>query len=85
MAPHIPETAMPNPIRLYTEAAIGIATMIAVGFVAGLAAGALSGDRSVVIGACAIAFALSGIELAVRLWRIARRPTAPIAAECADP
>jgi hypothetical protein len=76
---------MPNAIRFYTEVAIGIATMIAVGFVAGLAAGAVSGNRSVVIGACAIGFALSGIELAVRLWRITRRPIAPIAAECTDP
>jgi len=75
---------MPNAVRFYSEAAIGSATMIAVGFVAGLAAGAVSGNRSVVIGACAIGFTLSGIELAVRLWRTARRPIAPIAAERPD-
>jgi hypothetical protein len=68
---------MHNPTRFYIEAAAGIATMITVGVVAALAAGALSGNRSVVIGACAAGFALSGIELAVRLWRNARRPIAP--------
>jgi hypothetical protein len=75
---------MPNAVRFYTEAAIGIATMIAIAAVAGLAAGAVSGNRSVVIGACAIGFALSGVELAVRLWRTTRRPIAPIAAERTD-
>jgi len=65
---------MPNALSFYIEAAIGVATMIAVGFVAGLAAGAVSGNRSVVIGACALGFALSGVELAIRLWRTARRP-----------
>jgi len=52
--------------------------MIAVGAVAALADGAVSGNRSVVIGACVFGFALSGIELAVHLWRNAYPPTAPI-------
>jgi hypothetical protein len=63
---------MPNTIAFYCELAIGLATMIAVSVVAGLATGAMSGNRTVVIGACVVGFAASGIVLAVRLWRIAR-------------
>ena len=61
---------MPNTIAFYFELATGLATMIAVSVVTGLATGAISGNRSVVIGACVVGFALSGIVLAVRLWRI---------------
>jgi hypothetical protein len=52
--------------------------MIEVGVVAALAAGAVSGNRSVVIGACVFGFALSGIELAIHLWRNAYPAIAPI-------
>jgi hypothetical protein len=63
---------MPNTIAFYCELAIGLATMIAVSVVAGLATGAMSGNRAVVIGACVVGLAASGIVLAFRLWRIAR-------------
>ena len=65
---------MSNPVHLYVEAAIGVATMVVLGFLSGLAAGALGGDRSVVVAACAAGFLLAGAVLIVRLWRMVDKP-----------
>jgi hypothetical protein len=68
---------MSNPARLYFEVAIGVATLVVLGFLSGFAAGALGGDRSIVIGAGATGFFLAGVVLAVRLWRMAHKPEIP--------
>lgn len=65
---------MSNSVPLYVEAAIGIATTIVLGFLSGFVAGAVGGDRSIVIGASAAGFVLAAAVLAVRLWRMAHKP-----------
>jgi hypothetical protein len=68
---------MSNPTHLYIEAAIGVATMVVLGFLSGFVAGALSGDRSIIIAASAAGFLLAGAVVTVRLWRMARQTAEP--------
>lgn len=65
---------MPNTVRLYFDAALAIAMMVTFAAITGFAAGAITGDRTTVITATATGFILTGIVLAVRLWRTTRKP-----------
>jgi uncharacterized membrane protein (UPF0136 family) len=65
---------MLNTVRLYFDAALAVAIMATFGAIMGFAAGAITGDRTTVITATATGFILTGIVLAVRLWRTTRKP-----------
>jgi membrane associated rhomboid family serine protease len=69
---------MQSTIRLYLDAILAVAIMSALGVIAGFIAGAISGDRTVVIAATAAVFALTGAVLVVRLWRLTRKPALPV-------
>ena len=68
---------MHNNLRLYVEAVITVATMVAMGVISGMAAAATTGDREIVITAVAAGFILSGSVLMVRLRRFAKKPALP--------
>jgi hypothetical protein len=69
---------MIDTIRLYFDATLAVAIMAALGIVAGFAAAAITGDRTLVIATTAVVFVLTGAVLTVRLWRITRKPQLPL-------
>jgi membrane protein implicated in regulation of membrane protease activity len=64
---------MVSTVRLYMDATYAIAVMATAGIIAGFATAAISSDtnRSVQVGLAM--FAIVGVVLAVRLWRIRRQ------------
>ena len=69
---------MLNTVRLYLDAVLAVAIMAAFGVISGFAAAAITGDRAIVVVATAAVFVATGVVLAVRLWRMTRKPLAPI-------
>ena len=69
---------MADTIRLYLDAALAVGIMVAFGAIAGFLAAAITGDRTLVIATTATVFALTGAALTVRLWRLTRKPAAPL-------
>ena len=61
-------------IRHYLDATLAVAIMAGLGIIAGFAAGAISGDRILVAATTLSVFALTGVVLIVRLWRLTRKP-----------
>jgi len=68
---------MPEDVHLYLEGTVTAAIMAMLGVISGVATLALSGDQRLALLAAALAFALTGIVLTVRLWRMTRAPAAP--------
>ena len=68
---------MASTVRLYVDAAYAIAIMALVGIAAGSATAGITSDteRSLQVGLAM--FALTGVFLTVRLWRITRRGILP--------
>jgi hypothetical protein len=64
-------------VHLYLEGTATVAIMAMLGVVSGLATLALSGDHRLALLAAAFAFALTGVVLMVRLWRMTRAPAPP--------
>jgi hypothetical protein len=65
-------------LRHFTDAILAIAIMSILAILAGFAAAAVTGDRTVVILATVAVFVLSGVVLVVRLWRLTRKPVLPV-------
>ena len=68
---------MPEDAHLYLEGTVTAAIMATLGVISGMATLALSGDQRLALLAAAVAFALAGIGLTVRLWRMTRAPAPP--------
>ena len=60
--------------RLYFDATVALAIMATFGVVAGFIAFAATGDRTLAMLATAAVFAVTGMLLTIRLWRITRNP-----------
>ena len=71
--------------RLYFDATVALAIMATLGVIAGFVTFAVTGDRTLALLATAAVFALTGMLLTIRLWRITRNPTLPVPAEPATP
>lgn len=69
---------MLDTVRLYVDAAVAVAIMATLGVISGLAAAALTSDRSVVIVASVVGFMLTAAVLVVRLWRVRQKPALPL-------
>ena len=61
--------------RLYFDATVALAIMATFGVVAGFIAFAATGDRTLAMLATAAVFAVTGMLLTIRLWRLTRNPT----------
>jgi hypothetical protein len=68
---------MPEDVHLYLEGTVTAAIMAMLGVISGVATLALSGDQRLALLAAAGAFALTGVVLTVRLWRMTRAPAPP--------
>jgi hypothetical protein len=66
-------------VRLYFDATVALAIMATLGVIAGFVAFAVTGDRTLAMLATAAVFAVTGMLLTLRLWRITRsaRPAGP--------
>jgi len=64
-------------VRLYVDATVAVALMTTFGIVAGFVAAAMTGNHMHIVLAAGAAFALTGVALTVRLWRMTRRPAPP--------
>jgi hypothetical protein len=71
--------------RLYFDATVALAIMATLGVVAGFVAFAVTSDRTLAMLATAAVFAVTGMLLTIRLWRITRNPTLSPPAEPATP
>ena len=60
--------------RLYFDATVALAIMATLGVIAGFVAFAVTGERTLAILATGTVFALTGMLLTIRLWRITRNP-----------
>lgn len=60
--------------RLYFDATLALAMMATFGVIAGFLVAAATGDRTMAFLVTAAVFALTGVALTVRLWRITRKP-----------
>jgi hypothetical protein len=69
---------MVNSIRLYLDAALGVAIMAALGVIAGFVAAGVTGDRTLALTVAGIVFILTGAVLIVRLWRITHQSPVPL-------
>jgi hypothetical protein len=73
----IRETVMLDAGRLYLEGSAAAVIMAVLGFISGLAALALTDNHRVALLVAAVAFALAGIILTVRLRRMTRATVLP--------
>jgi hypothetical protein len=64
---------MVSTIRLYVDASYAVAVMAFVGIVSGFAVAGLTGDTQRGLQAGLGMFALTGVALTIRLWRVTRR------------
>ena len=64
---------MTSTLRLYIDASYAVAVMAFAGIVSGFAAAGLTGDRERGLQIALGAFALTGVLLTVRLWRMTRK------------
>jgi hypothetical protein len=71
------KTVILDDAHLYFEGTAAAAVTAMLGVISGLATLALSGDQRLALLAAAVAFALTGIVLTVRLWRMTRAPAPP--------
>jgi hypothetical protein len=69
---------MLSPVRLYVEGTLAVAIMATLAIIAGFAAAAITGDRTLVMLASAVVFLLAGLILAIRLRGLAREPALPV-------
>ena len=76
---------MLDTVRLYFDATVALAIMATLGVIAGFVAFAVTGDRTLAMLATAAVFAVTGMLLTIRLWRITRNPTLSPPAEPATP
>jgi hypothetical protein len=75
------ESLMASTVRLYVDASYAVAVMALMGIVSGLAAAGFTGDRARALQVALGMFALTGVFLTVRLWRITRKGTHPPVAD----
>lgn len=68
---------MPDIVRRYVDAALAVAIMGMLGIISGFVVAGLTGDRSAAFLAAIAAFAIAGVVLLVRAWRLTRRPALP--------
>ena len=68
---------MLDALRLDFEATVAVAIMATFAIISGFASTGLTGDRWLAFLVAAVAFVLTGIVLAVRLWRMTRTPIPP--------
>ena len=64
---------MASTVRLYVDASYATAVMALVGIAAGFATAGITGDTERSLQVALAMFALTGVLLAVRLWRITRK------------
>jgi membrane protein implicated in regulation of membrane protease activity len=64
---------MVSTVRLYVDASYATAVMAFVGIVAGFATAGITGDTERSLQVALAMFALTGVVLAIRLWRITRK------------
>ena len=65
-------------VRLYIEGTLAVAIMATLAIISGFAVAAITGDRTLVMATAAVVFFLSGLVLAIRLWRMAKEPALPV-------
>jgi hypothetical protein len=65
-------------VRLYIEATLAVAIMATLAVISGFVAAAITGDRPLVMATVALVFVLTGVVLALRLWRMAREQMPPL-------
>jgi hypothetical protein len=68
---------MVSTIRLYVDASYAIAIMAIAGIIAGFATAGITGDTGRSLQIALGIFALTGVALTVRLWRVTRKPSLP--------
>jgi hypothetical protein len=68
---------MASTVRLYVDAAYAIAIMALVGIAAGSATAGITSDTERSLQVALAVFALTGVFLTVRLWRITRKGILP--------
>lgn len=68
---------MLDTVRRYIDAAVAVAVMATLGIISGFVAAGLTGDRMLAFLTALAAFALTGVVLMVRLWRMTRKPILP--------
>jgi hypothetical protein len=66
---------MVSTVRLYVDASYATAVMALVGIIAGFATAGITGDTERSLQVALAMFALTGVVLAIRLWRITRKST----------
>jgi len=62
-------------LHLYLEGAFAVAIMVTLAIISGFVAGAITGDRYVVMLTGSVVSVLAGVVLAFRLWRMGREST----------
>jgi hypothetical protein len=65
-------------LRLYFDAAVGVAIMAVLGIISGFAAAGITNDRTSIILTAAAVFVLAGVALVFRLWRMTRKPATQV-------
>jgi hypothetical protein len=71
------ENSMLDTVRLYIEVIVAIATMATLGLVGAFAAFAWTGSRELAFLVAAAGLVFTGIVLALRQWRLRRKPASP--------
>ena len=71
------ENLVIDTVQRYIDATIAVAIMATLGIISGFVAAALTGDRMLAFLTAGAAFALTGLVLMVRVWRMTRRPVLP--------
>jgi hypothetical protein len=62
---------------LYVEGTLAVAIMVTLAVISGFVAGAITGDRTLVVTTGGVVFVLTGVTLALRLWRMGKEPAQP--------
>jgi hypothetical protein len=70
--------AMPGTVRIVMETVVAMAIMATLAAISGFAAGAIGGDWTLVMATAGAVFVLTGLVLAVRLWRMINVPAVPV-------
>ena len=69
---------MPGTVRIVMETVVAMAIMATLAAISGFAAGAISGDWTLVMATAGAVFVLTGLVLAVQLWRMINVPAVPV-------
>jgi hypothetical protein len=69
---------MASTLRLYIDASYAVTVMAIVGIISGFATAAATGDTERSVQAALAMFGLTGVILAIRLWRVTRKTSTSV-------